>query len=202
MASIMFVVFQLFSLVCVSVAKLVQLCVLNSTQIVVAACCAYCGYLVLRYVLQVRVTLHPATQQTIEDFIRRFQAESMFSEESDNVTVPIGNVDTDLFSDPECKDTKRVRSHKRVSYAVRVAHVAKAQVGLLSSCKANELVYARLCREEMVKHGVRPSHIAHMVPLAVAACFVPLDSDFLSDSIRRCDTMKQRAALLSGASYK
>ena len=89
-----------------------------------------------------------------------------------------------------------MKSHRRVSYAVRVAHDAKAEVGLLANTKANELVYARVCREAMIKHNVRKAHIAHTLPIAVAACFIPLDSDFLAASLRQSREMTERRALL------
>jgi len=154
------------------------------------------AYVLSKYIFQIKVTIHPAAVETFESMVRKFQAESMFSEESLSSFTNIGDKDADLTPDPQREDIKIVKSSRRVSYAVRVAHVAKAQVGLLANSRANELVYARLCREEMVKHGVRPSHIAHMVPLAVAACFIPLDSDFLAASIRQGEGMRERRALL------
>jgi hypothetical protein len=148
-----------------------------------------------QYVFQVKVTVHPAASRTIKDIIDRFQAESMYSEDVDAVMVGT-TLDADLTSDPVSKEVKRVRSSRRVAYAVRVALLAKAKVGLLANNRANELVYARICREAMQEHGVRPSHIAHQVPLAVAACFVPLDTDFLAASIRQHSDFKERRSLL------
>lgn len=143
-----------------------------------------------------KITVHPATVKTFHSMVLMFQQESMFCEDAVPV-VGLGiDEDADLTSESVRKDIKLVKSHRRISYAVRVAHVAKASVGLLANTKANELVYARLCRDEMIKHAVRPSHIAHMVPLAVAACFVPLDSDFLAASLRQCSEMQERRALL------
>jgi len=170
--------------------------VTHSTEIVLGGFCCVGAYVCIRKVWDYRVRLHPATRATWDLMIRLFQAESMFNEEVEAVRVDVGTADSDLYQDAECVNLKRVRSHRRVPYAVRVAHLAKAQVGLLSRSKANEMVYARICRDEMIKHGVRPSHMAHLCPLAVAACFVPLDADILAESLGRCDMMKERAALL------
>nr|UHS72205.1 MAG: hypothetical protein 1 [Betanecrovirus sp.] len=150
----------------------------------------------IRKIFVVRVTIHPAATETYQRMLLLFQFESMFSDETHHVSTNIGDKDADLLPDPQSENTKIVKSSRRVSYAVRVAHVAKAQVGLLANTKANELVYARLCRDEMIKHGVRPSHIAHSVPLAVAACFIPLDADFLAASIRNSSELRERVALL------
>nr|CBA35009.1 RNA-dependent RNA polymerase, p82 [Beet black scorch virus] len=172
----------------------------HNTTILWACLCAYGFYRAFRLVFKIKVEVHPATRAVFKDMVTRFQRESMFSPDDE---VPEGipiHEDVDLVSDPTHKDIKRVRASRRVSYAVRVAHVAKSKVGLLANTKANELVYSRLCRDEMVTHGVRPSHIAHAVPLAVAACFIPLDSDFLAASIRNCQEMEERRAVL-GPSY-
>jgi len=167
----------------------------HSTQVVTAVACAYACYRCIRLIFVIKITVHPATEKTIRDMIQRFQSESMYSEDVDAVMVGT-TLDADLTSDPVSKEVKRVRSSRRVAYAVRVAFLAKAKVGLLANNRANELVYARLCREFMQEHGVRPSHIAHQVPLAVAACFIPLDTDFLAASIRSHEDFKERRSLL------
>jgi len=139
-----------------------------------------------------------------------FQTESMFCEEAIPTTAVGTAIDADLTEatlpcqsvTTQVHPEKAIKSSRRVHYAVRVAHLAKAEVGLLSNSKANELVYARVCREAMIKHGVRKSHIAHAVPLAVAACFVPLDADFLSASIRQSAMMQERRALLGPQYWK
>jgi hypothetical protein len=201
MESIIAIVFSIFLAVLEAIYLVGYFALTHSTEVVLGGLCTTGAYVCIRYVFDIRVRLHPATRATWDSMVLYFQQESMFSDEPSNVVVGVGSTDQDLFVDPECMDLKRVRSHRRVSYAVRVAHLAKAQVGLLSKSKANELVYARICRDEMVKHGVRPSHIAHLCPLAVAACFIPLDSDILADSIGRCTQMKERASLLRGGHH-
>jgi len=196
MESLPIVLISLISKAVVLFCNLLAYIIHNSTAVVWASFCLWLMYITFRYFLTIKITIHPAAVETFESMVRKFQAESMFAEEVGTPCIGVGTPDQDLASDPQREDTKIVRSSRRVSYAVRVAHVAKAQVGLLSNTRANELVYGRLCREEMVKHGVRPSHVAHMVPLAVAACFIPLDSDFLAASIRQGAGMKERRALL------
>lgn len=168
----------------------------NSTAVVLGTLCTIGAVTAIRWVWDFQHKLHPATKDTWKRIVKLFHEETAFCEDAPGVEVPVGNEDKDLYKDPECEDIKRVKSNRRIPYAVRVAHLAKAQVGLLRRSHANELVYGKICREEMIKHGVRPSHIAHIVPLAVAACFVPLDADILADSLMRCDKMKERHALL------
>lgn len=196
MESLPIVLLSLISKAVVLICSFLTLIIQNSTVVTWACVCAWLGYVAFRYIFKIKVTIHPAAVETFEIMVRKFQAESMFAEETIPCVLSVGDKDADLTPDPQREDIKIVKSSRRVSYAVRVAHVAKAQVGLLANSRANELVYSRLCREEMVKHGVRPSHIAHMVPLAVAACFIPLDSDFLAASIRQGEGMRERRALL------
>nr|UOF93435.1 RNA polymerase pre-readthrough protein [Tobacco necrosis virus D] len=196
MESLPIVLLSLISKAVALICSLLTLIIQNSTAVTWGLVCVWLAYVSLRFLFQVKITVHPAARETFESMVRKFQAESMFSEEAIPCVASVGDKDADLTPDPQREDIKIVKSSRRVSYAVRVAHVAKAQVGLLANSRANELVYSRLCREEMVKHGVRPSHIAHMVPLAVAACFIPLDSDFLAASIRQGEGMKERRALL------
>lgn len=196
MESLPIVLLSIISKTVVFLCSLLTLIIQNSTAITWAGVCFWFGYVSLRYIFKIKVTIHPAARETFATMVRKFQEESMFCEEAIASVLSVGDKDADLTTDPQREDIKIVRSSRRVSYAVRVAHIAKAQVGLLANSRANELVYSRLCREEMVKHGVRPSHIAHMVPLAVAACFIPLDSDFLAASIRQGEDMRERRALL------
>lgn len=196
MESLPVVLLSLISKAIVLICSLLTLIIQNSTAVVWACVCIWLGYVTFRYIFKIKITIHPAAAETFEQMVRKFQAESMYCEETTPCSLSVGDKDADLTTDPQREDIKIVKSSRRVSYAVRVAHVAKAQVGLLANSRANELVYARLCREEMVKHGLRPSHIAHTVPLAVAACFIPLDSDFLAASIRQGEGMRERRALL------
>jgi hypothetical protein len=156
---------------------------------------SYAFYRLFRWMFVWEIAMHPAAKATFKQMVKKFQQESMFCEPCETTVIEVRG-DDDLAPDGASKDIKCVRASRRVPYAVRVAHLAKAQVGLLANTKSNELVYARICREEMIKHAVRPSHIAHMVPLAVAACFIPLDSDYLAASIRQSKQMKKRVGLL------
>nr|UHS72159.1 MAG: hypothetical protein 1 [Betanecrovirus sp.] len=201
MESLPVILLSLISKIIVLICSFLTLIIQNTTVVAWGTFCLWVGYIMFTYLFSIKVTIHPAAAATFESMVRKFQAESMFAEDAGPTFTSIGDEDQDLARDAQREDIKIVRSSRRISYAVRVAHVAKAQVGLLANSRANELVYSRLCREEMIKHGVRPSHIAHMVPLAVAACFIPLDSDFLAASIRQGKDMKERRALL-GSSWE
>lgn len=76
---------------------------------------------------------------------------------------------------------KRQKLPKRgLPYATRVGLEARAQVGLLERTKANFLVYQRICRDIMKEHGVRTTHIATTLPVAIAAAFNPSINDIIS----------------------
>lgn len=122
--------------------------------------------------------------------------EGVFSEEDvdDGVQGVEEGVDRDLSKG---KNMVNVKQKRKVQYASRVALLAKAQVGSMEYSKANFLVYQRICRDEMVKHGVRPTHIAGVLPVAVAACFIKTDSDVLAESIIESTRRKETRGLLS-----
>ncbi len=182
----------------------------HSTEVTWGTMCVIIGYFLFRYVFALRVTVHPATERVIAQMIQMFQEESMFCEEEiphmcvgdeidADLTSPTSTGQSDSTQEPQ---EKAIKAKRRIHYAIRVAHLAKAEVGLLNNTKANELVYKRICREEMIKHRVRKSHIAHNLPIAVAACFVPLDEDFLASSIRQSSQMKERWSLLGPLYWK
>lgn len=184
--------------------------VTHSVQVTWGCASVVIGYFLFRHVFAIKVTVHPATTKVVSQFIQMFQEESMFCEEGiphmcvgdeldADLTPPTSSGQSDSTQEPL---EKAIKSKRRIHYAVRVAHLAKSEVGLLNNTKANELVYARLCREAMIKHGVRRSHIAHAVPIAVAACFMPLDEDFLAASIRQSSQMKERWSLLGPLYWK
>ncbi|CAA64247.1 hypothetical protein [Leek white stripe virus] len=116
----------------------------------------------------------------------------LFSRDDEPVITET-SCNVDFLPGPESRKENLVAPKRRNHYIVKVAMAAKSQVGLLGNSRANELVYARLCREEMVKHGVRPSHIARMVPLAVDChCFIPMDEDIMAAEMMRTDVMRSR----------
>lgn len=211
MASLLMVVTYLLSHLFLALGWTFGMIADHSTEVVWAAACGTLFYVGLRYIFQLHITVHPSTKRVFREMVLMFQEESMFTEETIPATpVTVGDTDADLTrptipgqsDSTQAPQEKGVKSHRRVHYAVRVAHMAKAELGLMSNTKASELVYARVCREAMIKHGVRKSHIAHLVPLAVAACFIPLDEDFLAASIRQSREMQERRALLGPLYWK
>jgi len=183
--------------------ELLEWTLVHSTEVVWGCVCLSLGWIAFRWIFKIKVTIHPATSRVFQEMVLAFQRESMFCEETIETTAIGNELDADLTDSPllqtvgtTARREKLVKSNRRVAYAVRVAHDAKAEVGLLANTKANELVYARVCREAMNKHNVRKAHIAHTLPIAVAACFIPLDSDFLAASLRQSSEMTERRALL------
>jgi hypothetical protein len=94
----------------------------------------------------------------------------------------------------------KVRRNKPVPYATRVALEARAQVGLLKPGTANTLVYQRICRDIMKEHGVRPTHMALLLPTAVAACFMPSDEDIVASHMIAGSKQTSRRSKLAAVS--
>jgi hypothetical protein len=94
------------------------------------------------------------------------------------------------------KKKQKHAKRKKIPYVAQVALEAKAQVGLLSICGANRLIYQRICRDIMKEHGCRPTHIAVSLPMAVEACFLPLEEDIISARAMKGKLMTERRKLL------
>jgi hypothetical protein len=60
----------------------------------------------------------------------------------------------------------------RTSFAARVANECKTALPLNRRSEANYLVAKDWCYKRMREHGMRPTHIVQVLPLAVSACFV------------------------------
>jgi hypothetical protein len=94
---------------------------------------------------------------------------------------------------------KRQKLPKRgLPYATRVGFEARAQVGLLERTRANYLVYQRICRDIMKEHGVRATHIAAALPVAISAAFTPSDTDIISSRAMSGATVSRLHSLLGG----
>nr|WRQ65895.1 tombus P33-like protein [Tolivirales sp.] len=117
---------------------------------------------------------HPLTLSTMA------VVEAVFDDE-DTPDGPLEN-DVDLFP-AASKNELSVRRSRRSPYIGRVALIVKSHVGTLPLTKANKLVVQRLARDAMKEHGLRPTHIARMLPLVVAASFMRTDEDDLADSM-------------------
>jgi len=163
--------------------------------------CACWGLVVcVKKVFLIDVKLHPKARESVNTIIACFKTEGLFKFGAE--AEKCDNLDSDLIPGAENTEVKRVRPNRKLSYASRVAQSVKAQVGLLKYSKANEMVYARLVRTEMKSHGVRPAHIAHLAPIAVAACFIPLDSDILAASMRQTAEFQELQAQMGPDSSK
>lgn len=60
---------------------------------------------------------------------------------------------------------------------------AKAEFGLLKRLEANRLMVRKFLLELMKAQGMRPTHIAQHLDIAVAMVFVPSDSDIIAHKI-------------------
>lgn len=118
---------------------------------------------------------HPDTLTTM------LAVEQVF-EDPDTPDSVVTEGDIDL-TPASSRNEMSVRIRRRKHYVGRVALLVKAEVGLLKLTAANKLVVQRLARDAMKEHGLRPTHIARLLPLVVAASFMRTDEDDLADSI-------------------
>jgi hypothetical protein len=130
------------------------------------------------YKFERKVDVHVDTDRTLSKIGKVFESDDIEDEFDAE-----DNTDADLVIPKGVCRSVNVRKHRKVYYAARVALLAKAQVGLMSNTRASQLVYQRICRDEMNKHGLRPVDIARMLPIATAACFIKTDEDFLAESL-------------------
>lgn len=88
----------------------------------------------------------------------------------------------DLFAEQLSPEFERLGERlrmpaRRARWVVKAATMAKVKFGMLSLSEANELMVSDYIRKLMVEHGVRPSHIVQLYPLAVALAFNPSSSE-------------------------
>lgn len=73
---------------------------------------------------------------------------------------------------------------RRARWVVKAATMAKVKFGVLQQTEANELMVSDYVRKLMVEHGVRPSHIVQLYPLAVALALMPSQSEVMYSKLR------------------
>lgn len=104
--------------------------------------------------------------------------QELVTEEFPAVTT-IANTDTtnvQIINDLPTEQRHRRLPHtrkSRVSYAACVIAEVKNKVGTLSDRESNRLVVRRLARGIMEVHGLRPTHIATILPAIIEACLTP-----------------------------
>lgn len=76
--------------------------------------------------------------------------------------------DFDLDSNLEGEKGKcRVRPGRGESYVAQCVQMAQVEFGVLSDCPSNRMMVHKFLRDQMREHGVRVSHIAQYLPIAV-----------------------------------
>lgn len=75
---------------------------------------------------------------------------------------------------------RRTRTTRyRVKMVARVAIELKVKFGLVRDTEANHLMMSDHARKYMVEHGVRPSHITQIYPVAVRMALIPSEDEVL-----------------------
>lgn len=82
-------------------------------------------------------------------------------------------------------DSKLARGAECFDLTKTLAVLLKAEFGLLRDTAANREVLKRKAIEIMAQRGVRPSHAAMHLPLAVTRALVPTQSDIEDARLRR-----------------
>lgn len=99
------------------------------------------------------------------------------------------NDDTDDAHGDGPLDVSGVRQRRR--YLRRVVLEARAHFPPMRRTQANTLVLDRWFRDTMREHGLRPSHIAVIKPLAVAAFFVRLDAEIAAAELTASSVVRE-----------
>lgn len=71
----------------------------------------------------------------------------------------------------------------RHRFAFYMGGLAKGEFGLMKRTEANRLVVQHWIRDKMKEHGVRPSHLSQLLPIAVAVAFLPTRADIMAAQI-------------------
>lgn len=83
-------------------------------------------------------------------------------------------------------------------YVRRVVAEARVELGRLKDTAANRLVAERVLRKIMVAHGVRPTHVSVLSPVAVEMFLAPNQGDILAARIRASRAMAEARASADG----
>lgn len=82
-----------------------------------------------------------------------------------------------LLEGEESEKTLPMGKRPRRLYISGVVASVKNIMGTPDYNKANLLVVRRLCRQAMEGHGLRPTHIAEALPLAIEAVFIEAEHE-------------------------
>lgn len=109
----------------------------------------------------------------------------------------------DLFAEELSSEFERLGERlsmpaRRARWVVKAATMAKVKFGMLSLTEANELMVSDYIRKLMVEHGVRPSHIVQLYPLAVALAFNPSSSEIAYSRLKASAECSIGRLLVSG----
>ncbi len=83
----------------------------------------------------------------------------------------------------EVKNFRVVRKHNRVSYTATLVADCKNRFGTPSRNHANVLAVRRFLLDAMKTHGVRPTMIAQMLPLAIEMVFIKSDDEMEAERV-------------------
>lgn len=73
---------------------------------------------------------------------------------------------------------------RRAKWVLKGAALAKARFGLVDDTEANNIMLSDFIRKIMLEHGIRPSHVLQLYPLAVALALVPSEAEIMASRLR------------------
>lgn len=90
------------------------------------------------------------------------------------------------------KHHRRVHKHNRIPYMTSIVAEVKMRFGTPQKTLSNEKAVHRYASELMRKHGLRPTHARQMLPLVVAASFIPDKWEVKASQLSSCDLARER----------
>lgn len=108
---------------------------------------------------------------------------------------------TDLQREPvKVTQHRRIRKNCQMVYAHTVLDEVRCKFGVPKRTEANLMAVRRFANGIMVKHGVRPSHCAKLLPYVVHSAFIPTDDDIRAVQWLGSGAAKERLRLYHGSS--
>jgi len=111
----------------------------------------------------------------------------------------VATIDAPTDEGEDCLDgeTGKVRPERKASYISVCASMARVEFGGMKRTEANKMMVHKYIRDVMRDHGVRPSHIALLLPQAVEFAFVENAGEIIARQMRASDAVQTRSEVSS-----
>lgn len=106
-----------------------------------------------------------------------------------SVQGAVAEYDMELVS---VKQHRRIHKRHAMPYAATVLAEVRTRFGVPSRTAANELAVRRHAKDIMTKHGLRPTHMARLLPYICRVAFIPTDDDIHAATWGNSEAAKAR----------